>query len=55
MSVRVEHPSVAAGVYRHSDGRPMLGRELHNKSQRELRDLGLLVEDETSRAEVETT
>ena len=32
------------GVYQHSDGRPMLGRKLHNKSQRELRDLGLVVE-----------
>jgi uncharacterized membrane protein YeiH len=34
-----------AGVYKHSDGRPMLGRKLKGKSQRELRDLGLLVED----------
>ena len=34
-----------AGVYIHSDGRPLLGRKLHGKSQRELRDLGLLVED----------
>jgi uncharacterized membrane protein YeiH len=34
-----------AGVYQHSDGRPMLGRKLKGKSQRELRDLGLLVED----------
>ncbi len=32
------------GVYLHSDGRPMLGRKLKGKSQRELRDLGLLVE-----------
>jgi hypothetical protein len=32
------------GVYKHSDGRPMLGRKLQGKSQRELRDLGLLVE-----------
>lgn len=30
------------GVYRHSDGRPLLGRKLAGKSQRELRDLGLL-------------
>jgi hypothetical protein len=37
-----------AGVYRHSDGRPLLGRKLHNKSQRELRDLGLVVEDDGS-------
>jgi uncharacterized membrane protein YeiH len=34
-----------AGVYQHSDGRPMLGRKLAGKSQRELRDLGLLVEN----------
>ncbi len=33
------------GVYQHSDGRPLLGRKLHGKSQRELRDLGLVVED----------
>ena len=35
-----------AGVYQHSDGRPMLGRKLAGKSQRELRDLGLVVDDE---------
>jgi hypothetical protein len=29
------------GVYQHDDGRPMLGRKLQGKSQRELRDLGL--------------
>ena len=34
------------GVYLHSDGRPMLGRKLKGKSQRELRDLGLAVEPE---------
>ena len=34
-----------AGVYRHDDGRPLLGRKLAGKSQRELRDLGLLVEN----------
>jgi hypothetical protein len=33
------------GVYKHSDGLPLLGRKLQGKSQRELRDLGLLVED----------
>ena len=33
------------GVYQHSDGRPLLGRKLKGKSKRELRDLGLLVED----------
>ena len=32
-------------MYQHSDGRPLLGRKLAGKSQRELRDLGLLVED----------
>ena len=32
------------GVYIHSDGRPMLGRKLAGKSQRELRDLGLVPE-----------
>jgi hypothetical protein len=34
-----------AGVYQHSDGRPLWGRKLKGTSQRELRDLGLLVED----------
>ena len=34
-----------AGVYQHSDGRPMLGRKLAGKSQREMRDLGLTVDD----------
>jgi hypothetical protein len=33
-----------AGVYQHSDGRPLLGRKIAGKSQRELRDLGLLAE-----------
>lgn len=32
------------GVYQHADGRPLLGRKLSGKSQRELHDLGLLVE-----------
>jgi hypothetical protein len=32
------------GVYKHDDGRPLLGRKIAGKSQRELRDLGLLVE-----------
>jgi uncharacterized membrane protein YeiH len=32
-----------AGVYVHDDGRPLLGRKLKGKSQRELRDLGLIV------------
>ena len=34
-----------AGVYQHSDGRPLLGRKIAGKSQRELRDLGLLVDE----------
>ena len=33
-----------AGVYQHSDGRPLLGRKIAGKSQRELHDLGLVVE-----------
>jgi uncharacterized membrane protein YeiH len=39
-----------AGVYRHDDGRPLLGRKIAGKSQRELRDLGLLVENGADRA-----
>ncbi len=35
------------GVYQHSDGRPLLGRKLAGKSQRELRYLGLTVAPET--------
>jgi uncharacterized membrane protein YeiH len=31
-----------AGVYQHSDGRPLLGRKIAGKSARELHDLGLL-------------
>jgi uncharacterized membrane protein YeiH len=34
-----------AGVYKHGDGRPLLGRKLAGKSQRELHDLGLVVEN----------
>jgi uncharacterized membrane protein YeiH len=34
-----------AGAYRHSDGRPLLGRKLKGKSVREMRDLGLMVEE----------
>ena len=37
--------SEPVGVYEHSDGRPLLGRKLRGKSKRELRDLGLVVED----------
>lgn len=32
------------GVYQHSDGRPLLGRKLKGKSEREMRDLGLVVD-----------
>ncbi len=38
------------GVYQHSDGRPMLGRKLKGKSVREMRDLGLTVEDQPEQA-----
>jgi uncharacterized membrane protein YeiH len=38
-------PEEAQGVVIHGEGRPLLGRKLHGKSQRELRDLGLLVEE----------
>ena len=38
--------SEPTGVYQHSDGRPLLGRKIKGKSQRELRDLGLVVEDD---------
>jgi hypothetical protein len=34
-----------AGVHVHSDGRPLLGRKLAGKSEREMRDLGLDVEN----------
>jgi uncharacterized membrane protein YeiH len=40
-----------AGVYKHDDGRPLLGRKIAGKSQRELRDLGLLVETPASSAD----
>jgi hypothetical protein len=32
------------GVYKHSNGRPLLGRKIAGKSTRELKDLGLHVE-----------
>jgi uncharacterized membrane protein YeiH len=38
------------GVYQHDDGRPMLGRKIKGKSVRELRDLGLLVEEDGEQA-----
>jgi uncharacterized membrane protein YjjP (DUF1212 family) len=40
-----------AGVYQHSDGRPLLGRKIADKSQRELHDLGLVVENPASGAD----
>lgn len=33
------------GVYMHDDGRPLLGRKIAGKSERELKDLGLVVDD----------
>ena len=33
------------GVVVHGEGRPLLGRKLAGKSQREMRDLGLTVEE----------
>jgi uncharacterized membrane protein YeiH len=38
-------PKGPKGVVVHPDKRPLLGRKLHGKSQQELRDLGLVVED----------
>jgi hypothetical protein len=35
-----------AGVYQHSDGRPLLGRKLSGKSVREMHDLGLVVDQD---------
>ena len=35
-----------AGVYKHDDGRPLLGRKLAGKSVRELHDIGLAVEND---------
>jgi uncharacterized membrane protein YeiH len=42
------------GVVVHTERRPLLGRKLQGKSQQELRDLGLLVEDEGTTTQVET-
>jgi uncharacterized membrane protein YeiH len=39
-------PAGPTGVVLHPEKRPLLGRKLHGKSQQELRDLGLLVEEE---------
>ena len=47
-----EEPLAAepAGVYKHDDGRPLLGRKLAGKSKRELRDLRLVVESDEADA-----
>jgi uncharacterized membrane protein YeiH len=37
-----------AGVYQHSNGRPLLGRKLAGKSKRELHDLGLVPDTDAS-------
>jgi uncharacterized membrane protein YeiH len=42
-------PKGPDGVVLHPEGRPLLGRKLRGKSQQELRDLGLLVEDDGPR------
>lgn len=39
-----------AGVYKHDDGRPLLGRKIARRSKRELRDLGLTVESDAGQA-----
>jgi uncharacterized membrane protein YeiH len=39
-------PKEPTGVLVHAEGRPLLGRKLHGKSQKELRDLGLVVDPE---------
>jgi uncharacterized membrane protein YeiH len=38
------------GVYQHSDGRPLLGRKIAGKSEREMRDLGLAIEPKEAKA-----
>lgn len=43
------------GAYQHSDGRPLLGRKIAGKSQRELRDLGLAVEPANGSGATDTT
>jgi hypothetical protein len=42
------------GVYLHSDGRPHLGRKLTGKSKRELRDLGLVVNESDRDGQTQT-
>ena len=38
-------PKEPVGVYQHSDGRPLLGRKLKGRSEQELCDPGLVVDD----------
>ena len=40
-----------AGVYKHDDGRPLLGRKLKGKSVRELESLGLAMDQGAPPAE----
>jgi hypothetical protein len=40
-----------AGVYQHSDGRPLLGRKIAGKSRREFKDLRLVVENRVAGAD----
>ncbi len=40
-------PVEPAGVVIHPENRPLLGRKLHGKSEQELRDLGLITENQT--------
>ena len=37
-------------MVKHDDGRPLLGRKLAGKSQRELHELGLTVDDQPEQA-----
>jgi hypothetical protein len=37
-----------AGVYRHHDGRPLLGRKLKGRSVREMASLGLAVDEDAA-------
>ena len=39
-------PKEPNGALVHEDGRPLLGRKLKGKSQKELRELGLVVDPE---------
>jgi hypothetical protein len=53
--VAVAGPELLAepgGPHRHDDGRPLLGRKLAGKSQREPRDLGPVVEDDNASSPV---